>query len=526
MSNAIERFENELKSKISHKSSSFQSEEGFLIKQFKFFDIYNAGKLDFNNFYRTVEKIGIVMDKDEINQLYPHLSGIDENGNVDYRQYATDLYSSSKLPTYVAPKTATTYSPSKSPVYEESEGGTPQYTILRSGMNSQDYPLATTAHLYRPSTNAGRKSLMNPDYVDEQSLESLKQNLKDPNPYLPQDDESQSMHSDSVHSYNYGAEDSYYRGNSYSQSMAPKSQVLYVERFKEELKYRGGRGLIGLLKQFKIFDADSSGFLDKYEFKKAVEDYEVNIHPKDLENLFRTFDVNGDDRVNYNEFLNTLAGPMGKYRLQLVMRVFDKLDVDSEGLIEMNDMLACYDSSRHPDVASGKNDPEGAYNEFKDSFEVFHNIVHDYDSTARISKDEFTTYYTFVSAQIDHDSHFDQLINSVWNMDNKNNYDEMPYAGAPQKVTKINSHTAWLNDHHRKLFIGEETDIMVNPQNKYEWKSTHNSKYRSGIPAASVTAGVPTRPVGAMPTWDGGQMHDDQRVDHYYEAASEEASYQ
>ena len=33
--------------------------------------------------------------------------------------------------------------------------------------------------------------------------------------------------------------------NQYSKSSVPKSQVLYIERFKDELQKRGGRGIVG-----------------------------------------------------------------------------------------------------------------------------------------------------------------------------------------------------------------------------------------------------------------------------------------
>ena len=176
----IQGFEQELKSKVSYKSSSHQSEEGFLVKQFKFFDIYNTGVLSFDNFYRTVEKIGMVIDKEDTRQIYSHLSYVNANGELDYKSYAKYLYSKSFVEAYKPIPKGQTYSPSKSAVYEESDGGTPAYNILRSGMNSQDYPLATTAHFYRPTSSASRKSLMNPYYVNEQMIESLAQNLKDP----------------------------------------------------------------------------------------------------------------------------------------------------------------------------------------------------------------------------------------------------------------------------------------------------------------------------------------------------------
>jgi len=206
---------------------------------------------------------------------------------------------------------------------------------------------------------------------------------------------------------------------------------------------------------------------------------------------------------------------MSKYRLQLVERAFDKIDRENEGQISFDDMLACFDSYRHPDVASGKSDPESAYEEFKDTFEVYHNIIHNYDSSAKVSRDEFTDFYTFISSQIEHDSHFDIMLNGVWNLDNKNNYDEMPYAGSVKKITKIDAHSSWLNDHHRRMFGGTESDVISNSKSEYQWQTTHNSKYQTGLPAPKVTAGLPTWPVGAHASWQGGLTHEDQRMEQY-----------
>ena len=511
MSYEVLGFENELRSKISHKSSSFQSEEGFLVKQFKFFDIYNKGILDFNNFYRTVEKIGIIMDKEDVRMLFPQLNGV-EGEIIHYRQYAKNLYSDSAGSLPVPAPSGQTYSPSKHGVFEDDQPA--QASILRSGMNSQDYPLATTTHLYKPSTSAGRKSVLNPDYINKQSLESLETYLKQPDFDAPQESESDYTEQVPAPNFDYGHVPAYYEGNLYTKFNASKSQMLYIERFKEQLIQRGGRGLIGLLKQFKIFDTDASGHLDRYEFRKAVEDYEVDVHPKDLDNLFNSFDTDHNERIDYGEFINAIAGPMTKYRLQLVERAFDKLDTYKEGEIEINDMFACYDAYRHPDIASGKSDPESAFNEFKDTFEVYHGLVHNYNTEAKVTRDEFTDYFTYISSEIKSDSQFDIMINGVWNIDNKNNYDEMPYAGAPHKVTKVDSHSSWLNDHHRKMIGGADHDVISSAKNQYSWQTTHTANFQSGIPTPSVSAGVPTWPVGAFQSWQGGLTHHDQREDY------------
>lgn len=511
MASTIDRFNQELKGKVSNKSNSHQSEEGFLIKQFKFFDIYNTGVLSFDNFYRTVEKVGIIMDKEEVREIFPHLQGVSETNEINYKDYSKSLYSSGSQAHQPA-STGLTYSPSKKAVFDDDNTGG-SYQILRSGMNSQDYPLATTSHHYKPSTSAGRKSVMNPDYVNQQCMASLDHSLNNPNFDAPQDSEYESsVHEEPQLTFNYGHEPEYYKHNLYSNKTAPRSQVLYIERFKEELQNRGGRGMIGLLKQFKLFDTDQSGYLDKYEFKQAVDDYEVNVHPKDLDNLFNSFDSDRNGKIDYNEFLQALAGPLTKYRLQFVERAFDKLDRDGEGQIDMQDMFACFDPYRHPDVANGKNDPEGVYNDFKDAFEVYHNIIHDYNSSAKVSRDEFTDFYTFLSAQVESDAQFDTMVNGVWNLDNKNNYDEMPYAGAPQKITKVDSKSQWLNDHHRRMFGGDDS---LYQKGDYQWQTTHSAKYRTDLPPPTVTAGVPTWPVGAGSNWQGGLMHEDQRMDSY-----------
>lgn len=57
----------------------------------------------------------------------------------------------------------------------------------------------------------------------------------------------------------------------------PKYQALLVEKFRNKLKSRGGRGLVGLQRQFKIMDDNGSGGLDQYEFTKAINDFGVDI---------------------------------------------------------------------------------------------------------------------------------------------------------------------------------------------------------------------------------------------------------
>lgn len=509
MATSVERFEDELRFKISHKSSSFQSEEGFLIKQFKFFDIYNTGILSFDNYYRTVEKIGIIRDKEEVRELFPLMVGITADGEINYREYSKSLYSV-KAPPQPQKDVGFAYSPNKSVVLDEDDDDPANYKVLRTGMNSQDYPLATTTSHYKPTNTAARRSLMNREFVNQEVLQTSAKVLNEPNYDAHQDTNTLNpILPDPPVIKNYDYKTQHFEVNQFATKTAPKNQLIYINRFKEELNRRGGRGLVGLLKQFKLFDTDQSGCLDKYEFKKAIDDYEIDVHPKDLENLFNSFDTDANGKIEYNEFFQLVTGVMNEYRQQIVDRVYAKLDKDKEGAIDLNEIIACFDPYRHPDIDTGKNDPEGVFNDFKDSLEVYHNVVHNYNSSAKVSRQEFSDFYTFISAQIENDAHFDMMMNGVWNMDNKNNYEEMPYAGSQAKITNVNATSEWLNDHHRKMFGGED-DFYHKGENTYT--TAHQAEFRTDIPAPKVTAGIPTWPIGASTNWQGGLMHEDQRA--------------
>jgi hypothetical protein len=47
---------------------------------------------------------------------------------------------------------------------------------------------------------------------------------------------------------------------------------------------------------------------------------------------------------------------------------------------------------------------------------------------------DFIDYYAHVSASIDSDNVYSILMENVWNLDNKDNYETLPFAGSKDKV--------------------------------------------------------------------------------------------
>lgn len=79
-----------------------------------------------------------------------------------------------------------------------------------------------------------------------------------------------------------------------------------LAKLKAKLASRGARGLIGMGKQFKIFDDNNNRSLDFYEFTKAMKEQMLSLTDLDIKTLFDAFDRNRDGSVDYDEFIRVL----------------------------------------------------------------------------------------------------------------------------------------------------------------------------------------------------------------------------
>mmetsp|Transcript_32508 Transcript_32508/g.31754 ORF Transcript_32508/g.31754 Transcript_32508/m.31754 type:complete len:127 (+) Transcript_32508:1418-1798(+) len=123
-------------------------------------------------------------------------------------------------------------------------------------------------------------------------------------------------------------------------------------------------------------DDNGSGTLDPYEFKKGIKDFQVGIEDKDIDNLFKAFDLNGNGDIDFDEFIRVVVGPMNQFRTQLVQKAYKKIDYNEDGVLDINDIKGRYDASKHPDVKSKKKTEEEVLKEFLETFEMHHNVMH------------------------------------------------------------------------------------------------------------------------------------------------------
>lgn len=173
------------------------------------------------------------------------------------------------------------------------------------------------------------------------------------------------------------------------------------------------------------------------------------MEDKDIDNLFKAFDINGNGDIDFDEFIRVVVGPMNQFRTNLVVKVYKSIDVNEDGVLDIEDLKGRYDASKHPEVKSGKKSESEVLKEFLETFEMHHNVMNGTQADGKITLDEFIEYYTNISANIDNDAYFDLMISNAWG---GSKTDNMAYAGSSRKITQVSARDQWRMDHHRNIF--------------------------------------------------------------------------
>jgi Ca2+-binding EF-hand superfamily protein len=202
-------------------------------------------------------------------------------------------------------------------------------------------------------------------------------------------------------------------GEAQAASQDPEALAI---KLKEKLASRGARGIIGLQRQFKIMDDDNSKSLNKYEFTKAMNDFQLNFSQGEISILFDYFDVDDNGQCAYGEFTRAIRGPMNPQRKRITAQAFKKLDKDGNGWIDINDIRNVYNATHHPDVQSGKKTEEQILQEFLETFETAHAMRENETPNYVVTKEEFEEYYNNISVGIDDDMYFQLMMENAWKL--------------------------------------------------------------------------------------------------------------
>lgn len=120
------------------------------------------------------------------------------------------------------------------------------------------------------------------------------------------------------------------------------------------MKQHGARGIVGLGRKFRIADDDKSGQIELNEFTKVINEHKLGWTAAQIKLVFQSFDTDKSRGISYDEFIIRIRGQLNERRKNLVLLAFEILNADKSGIVDLDDIRAKYDASKHPDVISGK----------------------------------------------------------------------------------------------------------------------------------------------------------------------------
>ena len=140
-------------------------------------------------------------------------------------------------------------------------------------------------------------------------------------------------------------------------------------------------------------------------FKSALVNFGLMASDVELENLYNFC---GGGKSAAEKLMQCVRQPMSADRVNMIESVFNILDGNKDGCIQLCDILAMYNIAKNPRFLNGDWSEEDVLRNFIHSFKP------DMTPETMVSRKEFFDYYAGVGMFIEQDIHFDYMMRSNW----------------------------------------------------------------------------------------------------------------
>lgn len=190
--------------------------------------------------------------------------------------------------------------------------------------------------------------------------------------------------------------------------MAASDPVEIVHELRMQMGQKGGATLSSLALAFRVNDRDNTGLFNFADFEEILGKVGLFAPRQCLTRLYRYFDKNLTEQIDYREFLRALQGEVGPRRMAMIALVWDKLSCGRES-IPVRLVVGAFSAMNHPRVLAGEKSEQQVFREFATSFESAGNV------DGMVSWQQFADFYSAISASVPYnDGYFIKELENAW----------------------------------------------------------------------------------------------------------------
>ena len=399
-------FEYELKRKLAQRSRSPIEELRKLISALKFFDFSNSMVLDKNQWIRGVLRTGLcgfnISDLANVFDQYdPNKTGL-----INYLNFSRYLYGKEE------------FIPIK--------GNNSNNTNLNSNNisnNNIDKSQFVPPGLYERNINdinENEKIVMNNDIKvnnninEEENTNNAKKNYhmkKSQSQILPQNNNIQDFQkpqSPRIISPSQMSKSQENNNKNYFNNL--------VSLIRSKININNGVTYYSLAHHLKSKEDPNTKSINLEILLSILNLLQIDLNQEDIINFYSILDFTQSDKVSTDEILRIISGEISEKRKIAVISKFAEMDKNKTGYLPINYLKKVYNAKFHPDCFLGKKPENEVLDEFMFTFEVFC-YLKGLGNEDNISFKDFAEYYGPISASIDNDNYFNDILLGTWNLE-------------------------------------------------------------------------------------------------------------
>lgn len=113
---------------------------------------------------------------------------------------------------------------------------------------------------------------------------------------------------------------------------------MLIGALRQQCLTEGQNGIRRLGNTFRKMDIDFSKGIVYPELQIALNKYGLKMSEGYLKTLFHALDKDNNGWIDFAELMHALRSPMNDRRVSVVMEVFDHVDVNNDGVLNIHDL--------------------------------------------------------------------------------------------------------------------------------------------------------------------------------------------